>query len=277
MRLKIAVSVVRFRPWAPSAPPQPFATACRTSKPREKPYKLSDSGGLFLLIERKGSKLWRHAFRYDGKQKLVALGAYPWSSDRSRQFLGRPFILLSPVFIFVEAISDIGGYSRVFGFGNRLAILLFNLVTLNMQGKIVRLEWLARSGHGCLLPFVYSRDSMLRGFDFSLIRSGAWAGVTPRNQFARPSQAPPLRGRVHAFRTRRGEAPVLSSRGSFSYRLNSRRVIQGHPANAFGMNKLGTAIRVCPSGAALQAFSRLGTERCHWHISRCCRARLSRK
>ena len=126
MRLKIAVSVVRFRPWAPSAPPQPFATACRTSKPREKPYKLSDSGGLFLLIERKGSKLWRHAFRYDGKQKLVALGAYPWSSDRSRQFLGRPFILLSPVFIFVEAVGDIGGYGRVVGFSNSLAILLLS-------------------------------------------------------------------------------------------------------------------------------------------------------
>jgi integrase len=52
-------------------------TACRTSKPREKPYKLSDSGGLFLLVEKNGSKLWRHAFRFDGKQKLIALGAYP--------------------------------------------------------------------------------------------------------------------------------------------------------------------------------------------------------
>jgi integrase len=52
-------------------------TACRTSKPGEKPYKLSDGGGLYLLIEKNGSKLWRHAFRFDGKQKLVALGAYP--------------------------------------------------------------------------------------------------------------------------------------------------------------------------------------------------------
>ena len=52
-------------------------TTCRTSKPREKPYKLSDSGGLYLQVEKNGSKLWRHAFRFDGKQKLVALGAYP--------------------------------------------------------------------------------------------------------------------------------------------------------------------------------------------------------
>src|SRR5271155_1069631 len=52
-------------------------TVCRTSKPGEKPYKLSDGGGLYLLVEKNGSKLWRHAFRFDGKQKVVALGAYP--------------------------------------------------------------------------------------------------------------------------------------------------------------------------------------------------------
>src|SRR6202035_3697222 len=52
-------------------------TVCRTSKSREKPYKLSDGGGLYLLVERNGSKLWRHAFRFDRKQKLIALVSYP--------------------------------------------------------------------------------------------------------------------------------------------------------------------------------------------------------
>jgi hypothetical protein len=52
-------------------------TVCRTSKPGEKPYKMSDGGGLYLLVEKNGSKLWRHAFRFAGKQKLIALGAYP--------------------------------------------------------------------------------------------------------------------------------------------------------------------------------------------------------
>lgn len=52
-------------------------TVCRTAKSREKPYKVSDGGGLYLLVEKNGSKLWRHAFRFDGKQKLIALGAYP--------------------------------------------------------------------------------------------------------------------------------------------------------------------------------------------------------
>jgi len=50
---------------------------CRSAKPAEKPYKKSDGGGLFLLVEKSGSRLWRLAYRFDGKQKLLALGAYP--------------------------------------------------------------------------------------------------------------------------------------------------------------------------------------------------------
>jgi integrase len=51
--------------------------AFRSAKPREKPFKLSDGGGLFLLIQPNATKLWRLAYRFDGKQKLLALGAYP--------------------------------------------------------------------------------------------------------------------------------------------------------------------------------------------------------
>ena len=36
-------------------------TTCRTGKSREKPYKLSDGGGIYLLVEKNGSKLWCHA------------------------------------------------------------------------------------------------------------------------------------------------------------------------------------------------------------------------
>lgn len=52
-------------------------TACRSAKSADKPYKISDGGGLHLLVEKNGSRLWRQAYRFDGKQKLIALGAYP--------------------------------------------------------------------------------------------------------------------------------------------------------------------------------------------------------
>jgi hypothetical protein len=42
-----------------------------------KPRKHSDGGGLFLLVSVNGSKLWRLSYRFDRKQKTIALGAYP--------------------------------------------------------------------------------------------------------------------------------------------------------------------------------------------------------
>ena len=51
--------------------------AVRSAKPQSKPVKLSDGGGLQLLVTPAGGKLWRLAYRFDGKQKQLALGAYP--------------------------------------------------------------------------------------------------------------------------------------------------------------------------------------------------------
>ncbi len=65
-------------------------TALRSSKPRETLYKLSDGRGLQCHVTTQGSKLWRWAYRFDGKQKIMALGSYPDVSlaqarDRSDQ------------------------------------------------------------------------------------------------------------------------------------------------------------------------------------------------
>jgi hypothetical protein len=49
----------------------------KNAKPKETDYKLSDSYGLHLLITPTGGKLWRFQYRFDNKQKILALGAYP--------------------------------------------------------------------------------------------------------------------------------------------------------------------------------------------------------
>ncbi len=51
--------------------------ACKNAKPKEKPYKLADGGGLYLLIKPNGAKYWRMKYRYLGTEKLMALGIYP--------------------------------------------------------------------------------------------------------------------------------------------------------------------------------------------------------
>lgn len=52
-------------------------TRIRLLKPKSAPAKYSDGGGLFLLVPPQGSKLWRLAYRFAGKQKTLALGVYP--------------------------------------------------------------------------------------------------------------------------------------------------------------------------------------------------------
>ncbi len=52
-------------------------TAIRALKADSRPIKKSDGGGLFIYVTPEGSKLWRLAYRINGKQKLLSGGPYP--------------------------------------------------------------------------------------------------------------------------------------------------------------------------------------------------------
>ncbi|KQU01604.1 tyrosine-type recombinase/integrase [Rhizobium sp. Leaf453] len=62
-------------------------TALKALKPTGRPTKYSDGGGLHILLSPQGSKLWRLSYRFAGKQKTMAFGAYPSVSlaDARRQ------------------------------------------------------------------------------------------------------------------------------------------------------------------------------------------------
>jgi hypothetical protein len=49
----------------------------RAAKAGDKDRKLTDEKGLYLLVSTSGSKLWRLKYRFAGKEKKLALGAYP--------------------------------------------------------------------------------------------------------------------------------------------------------------------------------------------------------
>jgi hypothetical protein len=49
----------------------------RSLKPAATPRKASDGGGLHIVVTPRGSKLWRMAYRFDGRQKTLSFGAYP--------------------------------------------------------------------------------------------------------------------------------------------------------------------------------------------------------
>ena len=48
----------------------------QAAKPGPKPYKLHDTGGLYLLVGKSGSKLWRLKYRIDGRENVFALGEF---------------------------------------------------------------------------------------------------------------------------------------------------------------------------------------------------------
>ena len=51
--------------------------AVRDAEPREKTYKLFDTGGLFVMVNPDGSRWWRLKYRYGEKERGISLGVYP--------------------------------------------------------------------------------------------------------------------------------------------------------------------------------------------------------
>jgi hypothetical protein len=52
-------------------------TKVKTAKPQDKPYKLTDGRGMYLLVNKTGSKYWQYRFRINGKQGTYQIGTYP--------------------------------------------------------------------------------------------------------------------------------------------------------------------------------------------------------
>ena len=53
------------------------AVQVKQCKAKDKTYKLTDGKGLNLEVRPNGSKYWRLSYRYQNKQKTLALGVYP--------------------------------------------------------------------------------------------------------------------------------------------------------------------------------------------------------
>lgn len=66
--------------------------ALRKAKGRDRPYKMFDKDGLFLLVSPTGVRGWRLKYRFDGKELQICFGVYPGvslSEARSRCETGR--------------------------------------------------------------------------------------------------------------------------------------------------------------------------------------------
>lgn len=72
-------------------------TRIRNAKPQAKAYKISDGGGMYLLVKPDGGRYWRLDYRFAGKRRTLALGVYPITTlssarnqrDEARRLLAR--------------------------------------------------------------------------------------------------------------------------------------------------------------------------------------------
>lgn len=53
------------------------ATQVKQTKPKDKPQKLTDGGGLYLEIKPNGGRFWRYRYKLLGKENTYAVGVYP--------------------------------------------------------------------------------------------------------------------------------------------------------------------------------------------------------
>lgn len=55
-------------------------TVCKNARPKDKPYRKADGGGLYLEVVPNGGRYWRLKYRFLGKEKRLACGVYPETS-----------------------------------------------------------------------------------------------------------------------------------------------------------------------------------------------------
>lgn len=150
----------------------------KRAKPKETPYKLGDSGGMFLWVTPSGGKSWRWSYRHESKQKLMALGLYPDVSlilARERHAQGRKLLA-----------------SGIDPMAARKATKTADRSADEGAFATIAAKWLEHWQHGKSLRYV---DSTKRRLESNIL---PYLGDKPVNNIA----APHLVAMVHAIQVR---------------------------------------------------------------------------
>jgi len=128
------------------------AVQINAAKPAAKAYKLADSGGLYLLVQPKGAKLWRYKFRIGGIEGLDALGSYPEVTlAQARQAHGESRRLVAQGINPVLARKD-----------RKQALIQANLAREKGSFAAVASDWSAATAHGLRPATLKQRERELR-------------------------------------------------------------------------------------------------------------------
>jgi hypothetical protein len=159
-----------------------FATTVTNAKPQARDYKLSDGGGLYLLVRPNGTKLWRLNYRYLEKGRTLAFGAWPavgLADARARRDEARRLL---------AAGIDPSHQQKVDAARAR--------VEENDTFKTVAKEWTAKNEREGMAEITLSKIRWLLDKAYPVIGTIPIAQITPHEAVAvlRKVEARPLRG-----------------------------------------------------------------------------------
>lgn len=107
----------------------------RNARPAEKPQKLSDGGGMYMLVAVSGAKLWRMDYRFAEKRRTLSFGSYPdLSLAEARRRL--------------EAARSLLAQGRDPGLQKKLDKIQARLSAANTFRSVAE-EWLDKKTPGC--------------------------------------------------------------------------------------------------------------------------------
>ena len=128
------------------------AVKINSAKPAAKAYKLADSGGLYLLVQPKGAKLWRYKFRLGGTEGLDALGSFPEVSlAQARQAHGESRRLVS------QGINPVIARKE-----RKQALLQANLAREKGSFATVAADWSGTTAKGLRAATLKQREREIR-------------------------------------------------------------------------------------------------------------------
>lgn len=109
--------------------------AIKTAKPKEKPYRLTDGQGLYLEIRPNGSKYWRYKYRFNGKEKRLAIGVYPEISLKEARAVHQQARLQLNDGVDPSAAKKLAALTKQIATGNSFQAIGEEWMTSSLAGK----------------------------------------------------------------------------------------------------------------------------------------------